>query len=166
MVDLIDFSFIILALAIIGYILKDAFYFYRKFTTPYELQSGEERMFSFISLAMTNASEHASIPTTSSFVSWAYSFALPIPSVLQFHDFVFSPSFTNRTSIVLFARSIPTALFPASITHSSFVKYEGPKGLVRLGLHRSPIRGRAASTARRTLVFDGRIRINLLPRST
>jgi hypothetical protein len=52
MADLIDISFIIVAFAIVGYILKDAFFFYRKSTIPYELQSGEERMFSYISLTL------------------------------------------------------------------------------------------------------------------
>jgi len=52
MVDLIDFTFIIIALAVIGFILRDAFFFYRKYTIPYELQSEQDRMFSYISLAI------------------------------------------------------------------------------------------------------------------
>jgi len=52
MADLIDFGFLIISLAVIGYILKDAFFFYRKYTTPYELQKGEDRIFSYISIAI------------------------------------------------------------------------------------------------------------------
>lgn len=52
MADLIDFSFLIISLAIVGYILKDAFFFYRRYNTPYELQRGEDRIFSYISIAI------------------------------------------------------------------------------------------------------------------
>lgn len=50
--SLINYSFFIIALAFSGFIIKDMFYTYRKWTMPYEIKSNTDRFFSYISLTI------------------------------------------------------------------------------------------------------------------
>jgi hypothetical protein len=52
MADLIDYGIIIIILAVMGYALKDAFYFYRKFSIPYEVKDQGDQLYGYISLAL------------------------------------------------------------------------------------------------------------------
>ena len=52
MSSIIDFSTIIVALAILGFIFKNVFYKAREWNVPYELKSQEDRYFSYISTAL------------------------------------------------------------------------------------------------------------------
>jgi hypothetical protein len=52
MSDLIDFSFVIIALAILGFIIKDSFYSYQRYNLPYELRDESERLFVNIAIGL------------------------------------------------------------------------------------------------------------------
>jgi|GEM_PF-4901566 len=52
MSDLIDISFIIIAIAIIGFIAKDSFYLSRRSNVPYELRDESEKLFSNITIGI------------------------------------------------------------------------------------------------------------------
>jgi len=52
MVDLIDLSLVIIALAVVGFIFKEVFYFYRKFCTPYDDNNTGDNTFGYISIAI------------------------------------------------------------------------------------------------------------------
>jgi hypothetical protein len=52
MADLIDLSLVIIALAVIGFIFKEVFYFHRKFCTPYDDNNSGDNTFGYISTAV------------------------------------------------------------------------------------------------------------------
>lgn len=52
MVDLLNYSVIIIGLAIFGFILKDTYYASRKYCTPYEVKNSTDSYFSHISVAI------------------------------------------------------------------------------------------------------------------
>ncbi len=52
MSSIIDFSTIIVALGILGFIFKNVFYKAREWNVPYELKNQEDRYFSYISTAL------------------------------------------------------------------------------------------------------------------
>lgn len=52
MSDLVDISFIIIAIAVIGFIAKDAFYLSRRTNVPYELRDESEKLFSHITIGL------------------------------------------------------------------------------------------------------------------
>jgi Fe2+ transport system protein B len=52
MSDLVDFSFLIIVLAVFGFMLKDAFYFSRKVSIPYEIRDKDDKIFSNVSLGL------------------------------------------------------------------------------------------------------------------
>ncbi|MDP3396404.1 MAG: hypothetical protein Q8S57_07050 [Methanoregula sp.] len=52
MSDLIDISFVIIAIAILGFIIKDSFYLYRRANLPYELRDESEKLFSNITIGL------------------------------------------------------------------------------------------------------------------
>jgi hypothetical protein len=72
MSDLVDISFIIIAIAIIGFIAKDSFYLSRRSNLPYELRDESEKLFSNITIGLFIIS-----------VCWMLivSFILPIPDL-------------------------------------------------------------------------------------
>lgn len=53
MYGLVDYSFLLLSLAIFGYVIKDIFNYYRKYSTPYDIMKPSEKFFSYISSALT-----------------------------------------------------------------------------------------------------------------
>ena len=52
MSDLIDISFIIIALAILGFVIKDSFYLYRRANLPYELRDESEKLFANVTIGL------------------------------------------------------------------------------------------------------------------
>jgi hypothetical protein len=52
MADLIDLSFLIILLAIMGFMVKDTFYFSRKISIPYELRDKDDKLFANVSIAI------------------------------------------------------------------------------------------------------------------
>jgi hypothetical protein len=52
MADLIDFSFVIIAIAIFGFVLKDSFYLYRRANLPYELRDESEKLFANVTIGL------------------------------------------------------------------------------------------------------------------
>lgn len=72
MSDLVDISFIIIAIAIIGFIARDSFYLSRRSNVPYELRDESEKLFSNITIGLFIIS-----------VCWVIivTFILPIPEL-------------------------------------------------------------------------------------
>jgi hypothetical protein len=52
MSELIDFSFVIIALAIFGFIIKDSFFLYRRANLPYELRDEGEKLFANVTIGL------------------------------------------------------------------------------------------------------------------
>jgi hypothetical protein len=52
MSELIDISFVIIALAIFGFIIKDSFYLYRRANLPYELRDESEKLFANVTIGL------------------------------------------------------------------------------------------------------------------
>jgi len=50
--DLLNYSIIIIGLAVFGFILKDTYYMYRRYCAPYEFKNSTDSYFSHISLAI------------------------------------------------------------------------------------------------------------------
>lgn len=52
MSDLVDISFVIIAIALLGFIAKDSFYASRRINVPYELRDESERLFSHVTIGL------------------------------------------------------------------------------------------------------------------
>jgi len=87
MLNLIDYSIIVIGLAIFGFLIRDNFYLYRKYCKPYELKNSTDNLFSNISLAIFIIA--CCLITINMFI-------LPNPELLH----IFEPTLTDFETLV------------------------------------------------------------------